>query len=108
MAALRTLMMLFGALAVLMLGAVTPAGAAEPSCHETSSHQASGAPTPASDLELPMKAMICCSACLTPPGAPTAAQVRLRVVRPSVIRPADLPRGETPSPDPKPPRAEAA
>ena len=106
MRALQALLMLLGALAVLMIGAL-PASAlsdssSAPPCHETMSH-ASGAETPSPDK--PMKAMECCVVCVTAPTLRAPERARLATPRPApAVRLAALPAGERPAPEPHPPR----
>lgn len=102
MRAIQFLLTLFGALAVLSLGALPSAAATPPPCHEMGggvSHE-----TPAKP-DKPMKAMGCCVVCVAAPVTPPAAD-----------GPSDLPRahttprriepltGLTPAPEPGPPR----
>lgn len=106
MRALQALMMLLGALAVLMIGALPASAltdaASTPPCHETMTHT-SGTETPAPDK--PMKAMDCCVVCVTAPTLRTPERARLATPRPATAaRPAALPAGERPAPEPHPPR----
>ena len=102
MAVLRTLLILFGALAVLTLGATPMAAAAEaPPCHSRA-HE-TPADQPASKA---LKVMACCVACVaaprvephTLPEDPAPAGVGAR-------SPAPVLAGLTPSPAHGPPRA---
>jgi hypothetical protein len=99
--ALQFLLTLFGALAVLTLGAL-PAGAAPsmPPCHEMGGPPAHNAP------DKPVKVMGCCVVCV---AAPIAPPVDGTPVPPPLARvvpePMGLPAGLTPAPEPGPPRA---
>lgn len=104
MAALRTLMILIGALAVLTLGALAAAGPAEaaaPSCHGTEHGAPAGHDGPAK-AAMPMA---CCVACVA--AVPPQPSIRAAV---SPLPPAHdglsplPPAGERPAPEPHPPR----
>lgn len=107
MAALRTLMMLIGALAVLTLGALTAAGPAEaapPSCHGMD-HQV---PAGHGDHDGPAKAampMACCVACVTAvtPQPPIRAAAAPPAPTHDALKSLPL-TGERPAPEPHPPR----
>lgn len=109
MRALQALVMLLGALAVLMIGAI-PASAtvgapSTPPCHETASHHAGAeAPAPTGPGKA-VKAMDCCVACVGAPALTPPARARLTAPPPSVaMTPGSLPTGERPAPEPHPPR----
>lgn len=108
MGALKAMMMLLGALAVLMTGAVPASAmgdhASAPPCHEAAAHRGDPAdPSPASDKA--MKAMDCCMACVTAPVLRPPERARATPLRPAVVAsPAALPAGERPGPEPHPPR----
>jgi hypothetical protein len=100
----QSLLLLFGALSVLALGAVgasaSPATAAP--CHETG--QSSPDQTP-NHTPKAMKAMICCVACVATPtldpapmSGPTLSPSRIAAVPPA------LPVEQLLSPEPGPPR----
>lgn len=101
MAAFRTLLILFGALAVLTLGATPMATAAEaPPCH-SQEHQA---PTdqPASKA---LKVMNCCVACVAAPRPePAAGPVTFTPPAATYHVPASTLTGLSPSPAHGPPR----
>ena len=108
MRAVQALMMLLGALAVLMTGAV-PASAgtdapSSPPCHEaTMLHHGAETPSPAHDKA--MKAMDCCVACVATPTLRSPERTRMVAPQPAVAAPlAALPAGERPAPEPHPPR----
>ena len=107
MRALQTLVMLLGALAVLMIGAVPTSAAAAPStppCHQTASHHG-GTEAPATMPGDTLKAMDCCVACVGAPALTPPGRARLAAPPPSVaMTPGSLPTGERPAPDPHPPR----
>lgn len=102
-------MMLLGALAVLMIGAV-PAGAvadapSTPPCHPTASHHG-GEEMPQPIPDKAMKAMECCVACVGAPALTPPSRARLTAPPPSVaMTPGSLPTGERPAPEPHPPRS---
>lgn len=105
MRALQALMMLLGALAVLMTGAVPASAAADtPPCHEATPHHARmESPAPAPDKA--MKAMDCCVAWVTAPSLLQPEQPRAKAPAPTLVAaPAALPLGERPAPEPHPPR----
>lgn len=108
MRALQALMMLLGALAVLIIGAL-PASAltdasSAPPCHETTTHS-SGTETPSPAPDKPMKAMDCCVVCVTAPTLRPPDRARLAPPRPApAVRLTALPAGERPAPEPHPPR----
>jgi hypothetical protein len=101
MTALRTLCLLFGALAALTLGALSASPVrAAPSCHDG----ASGSHAP-QHPDKPTKAMECCVACVA--AAAPAPPPRTPVVLPVPARaaaPVALPAGLHPAPEPHPPR----
>ena len=108
MRALHALMMLLGALAVLMTGAV-PASAlgdvsSAPPCHETATHHAgTEAPSPAPGKAV--QAMDCCVACVASPTLQPPGRARLTTPPPGVaVPPVTVPTGEQPAPEPHPPR----
>lgn len=106
MRALRTLLMLLGVLATLGVGALPAAAGAEtsPPCHEATAHH--GDQAPASTPDEALKAMDCCVACVAAPTLRAPEPARMAAPRPpAVIRPAALPAGECPAPEPHPPRA---
>ena len=108
MTALRTLILLFGAFAVLTLGALaTPgsAAASAPPCHEMSHGQPAPASQDAPSPDKPMKPMGCCVACVTAvaPEPPLRAAVALPTP-PRSAAPPPMPIGQTLSPEPHPPR----
>lgn len=102
--------MLLGALGVLMLGAV-PASAmggqdAAP-CHEMAMGNGSDTPasTPVHDGKA-MASMTCCVSCVAAPGLqPPVRAGFVHPDAPQAPRPAALPAGLTPAPEPGPPRA---
>ncbi|RZJ01211.1 MAG: hypothetical protein EON90_04595 [Brevundimonas sp.] len=101
MRAFQLLLTLFGALAVLTLGAA-PAGAATamPSCHEMSGEPAREAP------DKPMKTMGCCVVCVATPIAPPVDGAATPLPRTRIAPKAiDLWVGLTPAPEHGPPRA---
>jgi len=114
--ALRIILTLIGALAVLLLGPVTATASATaaPACHDLSipvdhgsedaAHQGSSHDTSSHDQK-PMKPMGCCAGCVTPPmyqpRAATTPSLSATLIRPAV---ADMPRGLSPSPEHGPPR----
>lgn len=109
MRALHALIMLLGALAVLMIGAV-PASAAvadapsTPPCHQTATHHG-GSETPAPMPGEAAKAMDCCVACVGAPALTPPGRARVAAPPPSVaMTPGSLPTGERPAPEPHPPR----
>ncbi|NJC41938.1 hypothetical protein GGQ87_002233 [Brevundimonas alba] len=108
MRALQALMMLLGALAVLMTGALpaSAGGAATsaPPCHQERSHRgAAETPSPASGKM--MKAMDCCVGCVAAPQLRSPEPVRVVSPRPTKLPlPAAMPVGEQPAPEPHPPR----
>jgi len=108
MRAFHALVMMLGALAVLTIGAL-PASAltdasSAPPCHETMIHH-SGAETPSSAPGKAMKVMDCCVACVAAPTLRAPDRARVAAPRPPVVtRPAALPAGERPAPEPHPPR----
>ncbi|HYC68023.1 hypothetical protein [Brevundimonas sp.] len=110
MRALHALMMLFGALAVLMTGAVPASAWADtsstPPCHETAmAHGGAETPSPASDTA--MTGLDCCVACVAAPALPIPDRARLRSPQPAPAAPAvTLLCGEQPAPEPHPPRAD--
>lgn len=106
MVMLRTLMLLAGTFAVLLLGGV-PAQAADvppPACHEApaSPHSSGGHHAP----DKAMKAMGCCVVCSTGlnllSGQPSEI---MKTALPVRMRPAALPEGRAPAPEHGPPRA---
>ena len=111
MAMVRILVLLIGALAVLALGASTPARAeavAPPPCHEmvAGPRGGSGPATPAPGKAHAMAAMACCVACVAAPapvlpGVPTPAAVPADETR---ARASPLRVGLSPAPEPGPPR----
>lgn len=107
MALFRTLSMLFGALAVLWLGALSgpaPAAAEPAPCHAMS-HGEAPAPSP----DKPIKAMGCCVACVAAPLPQPPVRAAARALAPDrTPRLTALPVGRTPAPEPGPPRAVAA
>ena len=107
MAALRTLMMLIGALAVLTLGALTSAGPAEAaaaSCHEVGQE----APKGHGSHDAPAKAampMACCVACVAAVTPQPPIRAAVAPPAPAHDRLSPLPPvGEHPAPEPHPPR----
>lgn len=108
MRALHAFVMMLGALAVLMIGAL-PASAltdasSAPPCHEAAAHHA-GAESPSPATSKAMKAMDCCVACVAAPTLRAPDRARVAAPRPPVvIRPTALPAGEQPAPEPHPPR----
>ncbi|GAA0654923.1 hypothetical protein [Brevundimonas lenta] len=106
MTALRTFILLLGALAVLILGALATPGSAEasaPPCHEMSHGQpADEAP---SSPDKPVKPMGCCVACVATvaPEPPMRAALALPAPPRSAALP-PMPVGQTLSPEPGPPR----
>ncbi len=104
MAFVRTLLLLFGALGVLLLGAVSPTMATtEPApCHQTA-----GTPSdpPSGPAERPMKSMACCVACIAAPSITppvrTAVATRGATPQPTVRI---LPTGRRLTPDTGPPK----
>lgn len=108
MRALHALIMLLGALAVLMTGAVPSSAATDapstPPCHQTASHHA-GSEAPAPGPGKAMKAMDCCVACVGAPALTPPGRARLAAPPPSVaMTPGSVPTGERPAPEPHPPR----
>lgn len=105
MVAIRTLLMLLGALGVLLLGAVSPTMAATeaPPCHEMAGTGHDGsAPSP----DRAMKSMACCVACIAAPGVtpPVRAGVGFRAALPQpALR--TLPTGRRLVPETGPPKA---
>lgn len=102
MAAVRTLMILLGALAVLTLGATPMAAMAESPCHAQQHQQAPGE-APASKA---LKLMNCCVACVAapriePPSTPDAALAAASVFADT----SPVLCGLTPRPAHGPPRA---
>jgi len=103
------MMMLLGALAVLMTGAVPASAltdaASAPPCHETTMHHA-GAETPSPASGKAVKTMDCCVACVTAAALRSPDRPRMTSLRPATAsRPAALPSGERPAPEPHPPRS---
>jgi hypothetical protein len=106
MRGLQVLMMLIGALAVLMIPAL-PAAASTPPCHEMTLQ--GGTDSPAPSPEKPVKVMNCCVACDAAPAIDRPERSRVAPLRVVVIvRPAALPAGLAPSPEPHPPRTTAS
>lgn len=111
MRGLTFLLMLFGALGVLMLGAVPASamdGRAAPPCHEMAMSPGAGhdAPAPVHDSGKAMASMTCCVSCVAAPGLqPPDRPGVLHPEIPRTPRPAALPAGLTPAPEPGPPRA---
>lgn len=108
MRALKALVMLLGALAALMIGAVPASAATDarstPPCHRTAAHAAE-TEAPAHAPGKAMKAMDCCVACVGAPALTPPARARLTAPPPSVaMTPDSLPTGERPAPEPHPPR----
>jgi hypothetical protein len=107
MAMARTLLLLIGVLAVMVLGATAPARAdtAIQPCHETAvAHHK--APMPAAPAPGKATAMACCVACVSatasvPPDAPALMDAPAGEV---FILPPSLPHGLSPAPEPGPPR----
>jgi len=105
----RTLLLLIGVLAVLVLGASGRARAdtAHP-CHETAAPH-HGAATPSTPPSAPGRApaaMACCATCVSAPAAPLPDTPSLADVpggRAFVLTHA-LPGGLSPAPEPGPPR----
>jgi hypothetical protein len=104
MAGLRTLTLLLGALAVLLLGAL-PASAMVPAAPAPCHDMGPGTPDSRPDPDMPMKPMGCCVACVVvmAPAAPLRTTPRLPAPPRSVLR-FLLPAGESVSPEPHPPR----
>lgn len=106
MAFARTLFMLLGVLGVLLLGAVSPALAADsarPPCHEMSAKgHGDSAPRP----DKPMKSMACCVACIAAPtiSPPDRSGTVARLTSPQPALRA-LPTGRRLSPETGPPKA---
>jgi hypothetical protein len=112
MAMARTLLLLIGVLAVLVLGASAPARAeaAVQPCHPMSAAHPDAAtplaPTPGPGKAPAMAAMACCAACVPAP-APVPNRVPTPAAAPAgkaFIATAALPRGLSPAPEPGPPR----
>ena len=108
MRAVQALMMLLGALAVLMTGAVpasaAPDASSPPPCHEAATHH-DGSEAPSSAPGKAMKAMDCCIACVTPPTLRPPERARPVSPQPAeTAPPTALPAGERPAPEPHPPR----
>jgi hypothetical protein len=108
MRALQAFVMLLGALAVLMIGAVPASASTDapktPPCHQSASHH-SDAEAPAPAPGKAMKAMDCCVACVGAPALTPPARARLTAPPPSVaMTPDSLLTGESPAPEPHPPR----
>ena len=104
MRALQAMIMLLGALAVLMAGAVPASAAPTPPCHEATAHHA-GMEAPGSTPDKVMKAMDCCVGWVTAPSLLQPEQPRAKAPAPTLIAaPAALLPGERPAPDPHPPR----
>lgn len=108
MRAFQALVMLLGALAVLMSGAVPASAvageASPPPCHQTAPHHG-GAETPAPAPGKAMKAMDCCVACVGAPVLTPPTPARLSSPPPAVaMTPDGTPAGERPEPEPHPPR----
>lgn len=110
MVILRTVLMLCGALAVLLLGALpaSASGPAAPPCHETSAPMHHG-DAPAQSPQGPTKAlkvMACCVLCVAapavPPVQPASAPTASRDHHPL---PAARLTGRGPAPEHGPPRA---
>lgn len=106
MVILRTVLMLCGALAVLLLGALpaSATGPAAPPCHEMSGQMHHGdAPAPAPSKAI--KVMACCVMCVTAP-LPAPIQAAAVGARPD-LRPLPVARlnGHAPAPEHGPPRA---
>lgn len=107
MRALQALLMLLGAVAALMTGAL-PASAqvdahSTPPCHETMQHGGADAPQPAPDKA--MKAMDCCIACVATPNLQPPHRSRVMAPAPAThAAPIAVPTGERPAPEPHPPR----
>jgi len=89
--ALQILLTLFGALALLSLGAVSAsASAGTPPCHQTA-EMADHGPSKAPQPTKPLKVMGCCVACVATPLFEPLPQTR------PVIGPAAVPAGSLPS-----------
>jgi hypothetical protein len=99
--AFRLLLTLFGALAVLTLGALPAAAATSmPSCHEMGSEPAHKAP------DKPVKVMGCCVVCVTASIIPPVDGASPPLPRTRIApKPIDLRVGLTPAPEHGPPRA---
>src|SRR5687767_1425487 len=111
MRVVRALMMLFGALAVLMSGAMPASAIADasspPPCHEATM-QHGGEETPSPDPGKAMKAMDCCIACVMTAALRSPDRARLTPPRPSAVAPPTaMPQGERPAPEPHPPRPDS-
>ncbi|WP_439471465.1 hypothetical protein [Brevundimonas sp.] len=108
MVILRTVLMLCGALAVLLLGALpASAGPAGPPCHETSGQMHHGdAPAQQQGPTKALKVMACCVMCVAapavPPVQPSSAPTAAGDHHPL---PAARLTGRGPAPDHGPPRA---
>lgn len=105
MRALQILLTLFGALALLSLGAVgASASPATPPCHQTAG-MADHGPAQTPQQTKALKVMGCCVACVATPLFQPSPQTR-PVVTTDPIRPSALPSltGRAPSPELDPPR----
>jgi hypothetical protein len=98
---LQILLTLFGALAVLSLGAFGAVAAPRDvaPCHQQSDHHRSPEKTPTV-----MKAMICCVACVAPLDFEPAETPSLAVPPRRQPVSSSVPAGRLPSPDHGPPR----
>lgn len=102
MRAIQILLTLFGALAVLSLGALPSGAATPPACHEMGGMDSPHAPA---QPDKPMKVMGCCVVCVTAPLAPPAGDARIEAPHSEAApRRIDLLTGLTPAPEPGPPR----
>jgi len=108
MRALQALLMLLGALAALMTGALPASARADatsmPPCHESATrHGGADAPQPTPGKT--MKAMDCCIACVAAPNLPPPDRSRVMAPAPATqAAPVAVPAGERPAPEPHPPR----